>query len=587
MVRGSFGLVRFGLGSGEEPSQEGLTFYERVAAFVLGGSATFTASVSPFRTVETTSALTDEASVYAPLFQALEDVPSDVQLGILDLSVSTKRINTELFLRPKAVGHICSAIATTFASGTWESRRLVVLLPAQQMNSDDLRRVLGAYLESGKVVLLSDDGRSSWAEIDNDDYQAALALLRTAPIDRFERKLITRLGWFRPHAFDGETRVLRHYFDAQKAADELGELFDAYLGVDDPARRPDLIAYHESDSSWLTEPLHGSCIRANDLPILSVDEWSDPTRDVSDFQHRSVMLVVPLLHGGESLARKIGVLEERLDPRQLKILAVLCADGGESRHGSRRITGPGGGTYTVDYFLSVRQLTESERSCRLAVFGETKRYAELTDSLTTGEFWELVRLCGTKPEDNVPLPRRGGFPVVPDLPRMLELYGNWLADKLWMSIQKRSRTVGQDMLLVCPEGERGSGKVSQLLSLWSGARVVRIPRDTIERVASGTPATDVFDDALSWCQELASVARREVVLVDEFVGDGHTMRAMKTIAEGKGLSVTAVCVLVDFAPQDRRNWHSLYSWQPREKSGVSSVVPNPRTPANPIPVGRR
>ncbi|MFE9693669.1 phosphoribosyltransferase [Micromonospora sp. NPDC005806] len=537
--------------------------------------------------MEATSALTDEASVYAPLFQALEDVPSDVHLGILDLSVSTRKINTELFLRPKAVGHICSAIVTTFASGTWNSRRLVVLLPVQQMNSDDLRRVLGSYLESGKVVLLSDDGRSSWIEIDDDDYQSALALLRTAPIDRFERKLITRLGWFRPHAFDGETRVLRHYFDAQKAADELGELLDAYIGVGDSARRPDLIAYHESASSWLTEPLRGTCIRADDLPILSVDEWSDPSRDVSAFQRRSVLLVVPLLHGGESLIRKIGTLEERLGPHQLTILAVLCADGGEPRHGSRRIAGPGGRTYTVDYFLSVRQLMESERSCRLAVFGETKRYAELTDSLTTGEFWDLVRLCGTKPEDNVPEPRRGGLPVVPNLPRMLELYGNWLAYKLWMSIQKRSRTVGQDMLLVCPEGERGSGKVSQLLSLWSGARVVRIPRDTIESVASGTPATDVFDDALPWCQELASVARREVVLVDDFVRDGHTMRAMETIAKGKGLSVTAVCVLVDFAPQDKRSWHSLYSWQPREKLEVSSVVPGPRTWAESISAVRR
>ncbi|MFK3980052.1 phosphoribosyltransferase [Micromonospora sp. NPDC050397] len=568
MTGGSFGLARFGLGSGEEPSEIHLRFYHRVAELVLGGTVVHTVGLSEFRTVETGTVLEIDAAIYQPLFQSLKEIPPDVDLGILDLSVITKKVNSELFLRPGTMHHIGSAIVTAIESGGWTRRQLVILLPPEPARSEKLRQALDPYMGESRIVILSDDGDSSWSGIDPSDYRGALAGVTTRPIDGLDAKLITRLGWFRPHENNGDTWVLRHYFDAQKANDELGELLDAYVG----ARRPDLVAYHESASDWLAAPLQGCCIRADSLPMLSVADWTDPERDVWSYRGRSVLLVVPLMHRGVSLLNKIAAIEDRLAPRELRILAVLSAEGSKRMFGSRRIGNRAGRMYEVDYFLSVQQVSEAASACRFGVFGETRQYAELTDSLTTGEFWELVRLCGSKPEENVP-DRRKGYNVVPDLPAMLDRYGNWLTDKLWRSIQRQTATVGQDLVLVCPDGERGSRKVSQRLSLWSGARVIRIPRDVIELVANGTPPEQVCDRALPWCRELASVARREVVLTDEFVGDGETMRAMERIVVAMNLSVTTVCALVDFAPDDVQSRHSLYSWRPQEES---LRVPKPR-----------
>ncbi|MFF0371265.1 hypothetical protein [Micromonospora sp. NPDC005087] len=571
MPHNSFDLVRFGLGSGEEPDEKQFAFYKEVARLVSGRTLSYEASALPFHTVETARVLGEEWSIYQPLYEALEAIPERVGLGILDLSVSTRMVNTELFLRPKAITHIASAITASFASGKWNNRVLVVLLPGTQAGTDGLRHPLSAHLASEQIIILGDDGSSSAPQVNKDDYGAALARVRNAPIDLLRRKLIIRLGWFHPHGSHSGRQVLRHYFDAQRAQNELGQLLDEAIGVDDRARRPDLVVYHESVANWLANPLRGSCIRADSLPVHSYAEVTDPLATVDHYQGQSVLLVVPVVHTGTSLLEKVSALEARLNPRPLRILSVLCADGEQERFGRRRIEDGYGQERDIDYFLSVSQLTEPAKDCRLAIFGETKRHEELSSFLTTGEFWELVRLCGTKEEEAVPA-HRAGYRAVPDIPQMLEQYGSWLADKLWMSVRARTKTVGQDILLVSPDGEVGSSKLSHYVSLLSGARVVRIPRPAIKKVINGTRPDELFDESAPWSQELDSVALKEVVLIDEFIGDGKTMWALERIARAKNLSVLAVCALLDLSPSTSGDRHSLYAWQPQ----ITARVPMQR-----------
>ncbi|MGC4816937.1 hypothetical protein [Micromonospora sp. DT63] len=559
MSQTTFDLVRFGLGPGEEPDDRQRAFYADVARIVAGRTLRYAESAAAFHTVATDKALVETGSVYQPLFQALMELPDRADLGILDLSVSTQTVNSELFLRPEALLHLASAVSAACDTEQWADRTLVILLPTEQAEDIKLRERLQARLTSGQIHLLSDGGTSSWSDDDVDDYRSALNRLRTAPIDLLERKLITRLGWFSPHGRQGERKVLRHYFDASRAQDELGHLLDDALGSDS-AERPDLVVYHESVSNWLANPLKGSCISAGSLPVRSFSEAI--VKAPEDPHPRSVLLVVAVVNTGVSLAERVATITAALRPTRLRILAVLCVGGAQPRFGRRRIEGDDGTEYDVEYFLSVEQRTELEAECRLAVVGETRRYEERTNALTTAEFWDLVRMCGVKPEDDVPTPRRGAYPVVPDVPRILEKYGNWLADKLWMFVRRSTSTVGQDILLVCPEREQGSRKLSNSLSLRSGAQVVRIPREAIEKVVDGTAPERVFDDAAPWCQELDSVATKEVVLIDEFVGAGDTIDAMERIALAKGLNVKAVCTLLDFAPEAAGQRHSLYGWRP-------------------------
>ncbi|MFI6273139.1 phosphoribosyltransferase [Micromonospora zamorensis] len=556
----TFDLVRFGLGPGEEPNEQQRAFYADVARIVAGHTMLYVGSAAAFHTIDTATALIETGSVYRPLFQALMELPGRADLGILDLSVSTQTVNSELFLRPEALLHLASAVSAACGTERWASRTLVILLPTEQAEDTKLREKLHAQLTSGQIHLLSDGGTSSWVDVDEDDYRNALARLRTAPIDLFERKLITRLGWFRPHGLQGERKVLRHYFDASRAQDELGHLLDDVIGAD-TAERPDLIIYHESVSDWLANPLKGSCISAGSLPVRSFSE-AIVTAPTDGLEPQSVLLVVPVVNTGVSLTERVTTVTDKLRPCRLRILSVLCVGGSQPRFGRRRIEGNDGTEYDVEYFLSVEQRTELETECRLAVVGETRRYEERTNTLTTAEFWDLVRTCGVKPEDDVPVARRRGYRVVPDVPQILEQYGNWLADKLWMFVRRSTSTVGQDILLVCPERERGSRKLSNSLSLRSGAQVVRIPREAIEKVVDGTAPEQIFDDADPWCQELDSVATKEVVLIDEFVGDGDTIEAMERIARAKGLNVKAVCTLLDFAPDAAGQRHSLYGWRP-------------------------
>ncbi|MET8087373.1 phosphoribosyltransferase [Micromonospora sp. NPDC005197] len=553
----TFDLVRFGLGPGEEPNEQQRAFYAYVARIVAGHTMRYVGSAAAFHTIDTATALVETESIYEPLYRALMELPDRADIGILDLSVSTRTVNTELFLRPEALLHLASAVSAACGSEQWAARTLVILLPTEQAEDIRLREQLDARLASGQIHLLSDGGTASWPGTDEDDYRSALARLQTASIDLFERKLITRLGWFRPHGRQGERKVLRHYFDASRAQDELGHLLDEAIGAD----RPDLIVYHESVSDWLANPLKGSCISAGSLPIRSFSEAMDTTPTEGP-QPRSVLLVVPVVNTGVSLTERVTTLHARLRPERLRVLSVLCVGGPQPRFGRRRIEGNDGTEHEVAYFLSVEQRTESEAECRLAVVGETRRYEERTNTLTTAEFWDLVRTCGVKPEDDVPAPRRRGYAVVPDVPQILEQYGNWLADKLWMFVRRSTSTVGQDILLVCPEREQGSRKLSNSLSLRSGAQVVRIPREDIERVVKGTAPEQVFDARAPWCQELDSVATKEVVLIDEFVGSGDTIRAMERIARAKGLNVKAVCTLLDFSPDAAGQRHSLYGWKP-------------------------
>ncbi|MFI8807341.1 phosphoribosyltransferase [Micromonospora chalcea] len=575
MPLNTFDLVRFGLGQGEEPGDRQLAFYADVARIVAGHAVRYAGAAAAFHTIDIATALTKTGAVYEPLFQALMDLAPRADLGILDLSVSTETVNTELFLRPEALLHLASAVSTACGSEDWTNRVLVILLPTEQAEDAKLRDQLKTRLASGQIVLLSDDGASSWRGVDDEDYRSALARLRTAPIDLLELKLITRLGRFSPHGIAGERKVLRHYFDASRAQDELGHLLDGVLG--NAELRPDLVVYHESVSNWLANPLKGSCISAGSVPVRSFSE-AIAAAQADDPRARSVMLVVPVVNTGTSLAERVSTLSARLRPERLRIQAVLCVDGPQSKFGRRRIEGKDGTEHNVDYFLSVEQRTESEAECRLAVVGETTRYEERTNSLSTAEFWDLVRTCGVKAEEDVPSPRRPGYRVVPDMPAILERYGNWLVDKLWMFVRSSTSTVGQDILLVCPEHERGSRKLSNSLSLRSGAQVVRIPRNAIERIAEGHAPEQVFNDAAPWCQELDSVATKEVVLIDEFVGDGGTIRAMEDIARAKGLRVKASCTLLDFAPHTAEGRHSLYSWRaPAPRKGVPEQRADPDT----------
>ncbi|GIH05734.1 hypothetical protein Rhe02_38010 [Rhizocola hellebori] len=571
----SFDVVKFRLGAASDPTnQERMPFYEEIARLTSGGRPEYVGTGKRYNSISADTAMKNPAALYAPLDRALQAVAENSDVAILDLSEKSGAVTTLAIFRGKMFRHISAAIATALADERWNNeRKLIVLLPERLSEQDEARRALANHLASRRVILVADDGTSTDPDFPSAGYRKAQEIVAPhPPLEEFRRRMITRLGWFRSEGTHGN--FFRHYFDGSAGANYLDAVLEEYLGASTPLERPVYVIGHLSISPWLLKPLQGACNRVR-LPFDIYEDALKPDNSRAiNAEGGIVTLVVPMVRSGGSISVLAQSLEKRLRPTKLQILTVLIEQSNARSDGCHKIENDDGRVQDIHYLLPVSQKVVSE-----SVAARWQAASDPDESprsnLTTQEFWDLVRECGVKPEDDVP-PRRSAYPIVPDLPMALDRYGPWLADKLWSAIRARTRTLRQNIVLASPRGEKGSSKLASCLTASVQANVVQIPREAIESVIEHGDANAVVDPDAVWYQELSSASA--VVLIDEFVGDGKTMDAMAAIAQASDVRITAQCCLLDFSPsRSSGEVDSLYSWQ-----ASRSQMPPPAQRANSI-----
>jgi hypothetical protein len=397
-------------------------------------------------------------------------------------------------------------------------------------------------------------------------YRRMLAKIADDPYEMFRRKLIVRRGWYPKEPNTQNRWYIRHCFDGSRCAKELQRLLETRLKRRG-RRSPDIVVYRANGSTWLDEPLQAACLKLRiDFATYDDATGSATGRQVWDrAKNRKVLLVVPIADQGSGICEAATSLEAILQPGDLEILAALSTEGDLEKDGQRLIGDADHEWRRVEYFLRVVQIhvaSDDPKCDPVALQIPISSFVEGESSrLSTYEFWDLVQAVGLKDEEDVP-DWRGNLGKVPDLPAMLEVYGAWLASKIWRGIEVFIRKLAQDTIFVCPEGERGSDSLAYHIEVTTGAQVIQLPRNLIDMVAAGeVDPSSVWRDSAPWCESLLPAAARSVVLFDEFVGSGRTLDAMQKILEARNVAVVAACCLIDFSPDDTKgNLHSLYGW---------------------------
>ncbi|TDD73285.1 hypothetical protein E1293_31800 [Actinomadura darangshiensis] len=563
-----FDVVPFRLGAPTpQPKNPKLSkFYGQVAEMILGKAvvqAEFPQRV--FEVVKSKEADKNPVRIYERLCQALAKISPAAELAILDLSQWTGAIPMIGSIPGKAFMHIAHAIGASITD--WpEARILAVLLPKLPEPEDQAYRQLSTYIRQDRVILFSDDMETTYSREPNIPYGSTLLHVLDNPLEMLKRKLIIRRGWYARGLDDVTSSYARHFFDGSNCGRELERLLATTLR--DPQLHPDLVVYHSAGSTWLKGPLSTVC-RDHDLKCYEYEEGSQETElpgQVESAEGKRVLLVVPVVDTGATACRVAERLEELLQPAEVQVLAALSTVGRKERMGKRTICQGAG--RSAEYFLRVRQedVHSEDDACDPVRIGTSISRIDQGDDgrLSTYEFWDLVKTAGLKDEDDVPH-WRPALGKVPNLPRMLDTYGCWLATKIWAGVARIVRQLSQDTVFVCPGGEQGAGKLAHHLEVATEAQVVRIPRDLVDAVAEQAIAPSAtWNAASAWCQRLLPATSPSVVLFDEFVRSGKTMKAMRDILEARDIPILGSCCLVDFSPDEPKpNFHCLYAWNRR------------------------
>jgi len=400
----------------------------------------------------------------------------------------------------------------------------------------------------------------------------AVRAVREDRVERFRSKLVVRRGWFE-HETDDDTReFVRKHFDGSLCSVEIQQLLEEFI---DQAENPfDVVVYDSPLSEWVVGPIEGAATSRR-LAIARPEDAALVSREIAGAKGSglAVLLVVPMVDSGTTLQGLMSAMESEPDVTSIRALAILSTRGTREELGERALVDAAGDCAgTVAYMLRVEQqrVCETDPDCdpvQLGVNPDDRR-RENGAGLTTCEFWDLVSCAGLKPEDDVPRWREpSGY--VPDFDRMLEQYGSWLVMKLAIAVRADVRLLSQDTLYVAPAGESASTELGRLLRLVAGAQVVYIPRPVIDFLV-GQPDVRLdeirerFGNPSPWLLHLQSSLTDQVVVFDEFVATGSTIRALMRLLTAFGFTVVCIATLTDFAPDVVRfavPLRSLYSWQ--------------------------
>lgn len=451
----------------------------------------------------------------------------------------------------------------------------VIILPELPPPTDSLFIKLDKHIKEQRIVIFSYSGEYAPSTLkltaySPEEFALMFATSRGDSRKLIEKKMICRLGHFKRKHRNGSTICTKHFYDGQFCQSEIEKLLETTIREIYGTEPQIQIFYHLGLSKWLKTPV--LTVGNNmSLPCTELDiEKIDTPLSLKDKDN--TLLVVGLVNTGRTLEEIIMKIDGQIrNFENLEIVTVLSTHTTSSDehvrewHYNNRV-------FRIKYFMRAQQQIFYKGNCPLCNIGiqESDTVFEHYRMLTSDSHWEMSIQAGLKEEQNTPA-HRNPLPRVINYPKMIAIYGAWLASKMKDILALLPGGFPADATIVCPDGETGSAVFSEYLQmLFSGVTVIRIPRKmidlfaTVNHLKSDLQTIDQ-EEKSQWYHSLVSTARLDVIIMDEFNAKGKTLESLRNLVNHFGKSVLCYFVLNDLNPtwseQQNIPVYALYRWQ--------------------------
>lgn len=535
-------VIRLGRATDEsvEPARRDLHLW---LAASLGSRPTPQALEPRIATLSFQDVHTQAASIN-DLIAPAETLPED-ETVVFDLSATSYGL-----LREPLLAHVARAAAKTARNAP----RTVVILMTRKPNEgssllwDPLKALEDA---AGTIVLV--DGKGATRQFGRrlripdgfrEEYAQRQAGLTIPTRQRFEEKLVRRLGHFDAAPLRGAQRCGRFFYDASKCVDEVADLLaENVRSVVDLERLTNAtLIIAPGHATWMEE---AGLLCAGRLGMRSVVLPDPVPSDMPPAVSETCNVVaLGVVNTGRSLGRVLTALERWGGP-VVHAVAALTA---------RWPVPVGDRDLSADALRTIALEEVARDDCPQCAIGRPFSHYDAAKeplvSVTAYDFWSMALRAPWEEETYGPsgTPR---FERTPSLDEVFDKYGDWIAsvyDRLLDGLG-----LSNEVVVISPD-EPAVGQLVKRLRARFEARLVpiAIPREVLDDAKAyrhcDTQPT-VAERAPGWQEQLRGLesGTAQVVTIDEFSASGSTQAAMARILEAHGIRVEAHLPFVDRA----------------------------------------
>jgi adenine/guanine phosphoribosyltransferase-like PRPP-binding protein len=498
-----------------------------------------------------------------------------IDIILLDFSANPpERIREHVMLHSvTAIGNIASRSLCS---------KFIILLPKLIDQTDDLILPAAAQLiQSMKVseysvILLGGNAKKvvqaspvyDPGQIET-DYQELVSKLYGQHTEVIEANLLRRLGHFEGKRTREEgPRCRRYSFTLENCHKALLEAIEAWWCTN--AQDASTIIYDTECNPWLEETVL-TFAEVKKLGVSPMSAIFSP-KTLSRLAGVKCALFVDVVDTGETLSRHIRALRKQKIQLCDHALAVIAAI--EQRDFKQK-----GERFVVTSLVQVEQQSIKKgrcEQCRLNI-PFSLDVKETPTPISSYDFWWMVEDAGWEPEPSQEVPQHGrSYEIVPRFPKLLEKYGDWLAQK--MQLRLESGKPPSTFFFIHPD-EASSNALSERLRgrYQNEVAIVRIPRHTIsEVVANGGEWPKVLEESKEemWFKHLEIIQRsgtvKEGIIIDIFNASGRTFSALHSLLKAYDFKTFCYFPFVDRDPRPNPKRYMvakycLYEWYgPRE-----------------------
>lgn len=569
-----FNVMAFRLGSPTSTPvlPEFLNFYQNVAQSITGEECRFidpdnTPATIPF---DNSLILRRPYQIYQRFIEYTQAWSKCPDVVVIDLTNNVDHAIDRGGVLMNIAQAIQYSIAEPLEHFIADKPLFAILLPILPPDVDPIRQILQHYFESGRVVIISDDGNVFPSTVKlsapfSAQYHLSLATIREDPRIRAGVKLIKRLGHFKRIG-----TCIRYAYDGSLCVPELAEMLRHRLEAEefDQSLKP-LVLYYGPTSHWLEDTVVAVGVEM-DIEYHTVDEITSDSFS-SEILTKNVpsLLVVPMVDSGQTLKEALEKLAGLPNPIKPKVLSILSTHSTNNERRQRLIK-IDAETIVIEYMLQVAQKSYAKGLCPMCDLDipESSYEADEFSMLTTYDMWNMADDAGWKAEDDVPSYREA-MPLVPDYPGLIEEHGAWLMSKVRRRLEELPAGFPADPLVICPD-EKGSVVFTNYLTLVLKVTFVHVPRDVIDISQLGEEGllahvAEWESSPPAWYVQLSTISTKDIIVMDEFNVSGNTRKGLTLLLEHFGRQPLCYFSLVDFDPEQSRKQvvptFSLYDFQ--------------------------
>ena len=342
------------------------------------------------------------------------------------------------------------------------------------------------------------------------------------PTEELKSKMVRRLGCFWRARQDEPQRIFSYLID--NGDTEFGILLDRWWQEKKP--QCDTLFYDTGNISSMTEAVKTFSLRHKLRSERIVDVLSNSNLFELWTGGKRCCVVLDAVETGDSFIAHKTALERKGWCVCHDVLTALMKGGGKAREI---------GGHLVSCFLPVdrdpENVLEMQRCLHLP---ETRRDCEGFDQLRSFDIWYMAYMSNWQPEPEVPDNIGYAYKAVPIFPRILELFGDYVAYKMDMVLKDDGLPL--DYFIIHPD-EDGAKSVSGKLRtrLDPGVMIVRVPRKYIKQAqandnewASVIAAIEKSDNAMNeeWLFRLQTIQKAPAIITDVFNASGSTFQSL-------------------------------------------------------------